>query len=63
MRLIIPECVRSHACKSVCVWLGLYARTNANEFERKPMSAIERMAYGRLHSAKKKKKTFFFIFF
>ena len=32
---------------SVCVCeVGLYARTNASEFERRPVSAIERTGYG-----------------
>jgi hypothetical protein len=44
-------CIRKHACRSVCE-MGRCARTNASEFERRPMSMIERKGYIRTQSAK-----------
>jgi hypothetical protein len=42
--------IRTHACRSVCE-IGRCARTNASEFERRPVSAIKHTGYVRMHSA------------
>jgi hypothetical protein len=40
--------------------IGRYARTNASEFERRPVSVIECIGYVRMHSAKIYLFNFFF---
>jgi hypothetical protein len=44
--------VRSNACMQECVCeIGRCARTNASEFEHRPVSVIKRTGYARTHSA------------